>query len=146
MEDKETRENLLGPVSKQIGPNARGIIWLTQELLSYDSPGAYEINYLLDGILAPLLDPHEREDKHANNFFLGESFGRPFFVVHSVVQEPRDFGKILETLELAKTCLDENSQVYLLNASNRVDTAKALDELRKTHEQVDFQAYNSNHF
>jgi hypothetical protein len=42
-------------LSQNITPDTSGIIWLTDDPLDYKTPGVYEFNYLLDGMLRVLL-------------------------------------------------------------------------------------------
>ncbi len=126
-------------LSQLITPNTCGIVWLTDELLSYDTPGAYEVNYLLNGSLTRSLAEKDHEDKFSSNFFLSESFGKPFFVAHTVIQEKGDFKKVYEPLNVAKPFMREGSQVYILNRSKNTAHLNVLKELRAKHKNISFE-------
>ncbi|MEX0799038.1 MAG: hypothetical protein WD025_06320 [Bacteriovoracaceae bacterium] len=126
-------------LSQLINPNTSGILWFTDELLNYESPGAYEINYLLNGILTKSLAKKELEDQYSNNFFLGDNFGKPFFVAHTVIQEKADFQKVYEILELAKPFIQEKSEIYILNRSKNTANVNVLKELKSKRKNIDFK-------
>lgn len=126
-------------LSQLINPNTSGVLWLTDELLSYDSPGAYEMNYLLNGILTKSLAKKELEDQHNNNFFLGDNFGKPFFVAHTVISEKKDFQRIFETLELAKPFIQDKAEIFILNRSKNTANLNVLKELKAKYKNIDFK-------
>lgn len=129
-------------LSQHINPETRGIIWLTDELLDFNSPGAYEINYLLNGILTKSLADSNHEDKHRNNFYLGENFGKPFFVAHAVIKEKSDLNQLDDTINLATPFIQEKSQVYILNRSKNTANVNVLKELSKKYSNISFSHLN----
>jgi hypothetical protein len=129
-------------LSQYINPETRGIIWLTDELLDFNSPGAYEINYLLNGILTKSLADVDHEDKHSNNFFLGENFGHAFFVAHAVINDKEDIKNLDDTLSLAKPFIQEKNQVYILNRSKNTANINILKDLTKKYPDVSFSHLN----
>lgn len=129
-------------LSQHINPETSGIIWLTDELLDFNSPGAYEINYLLNGILTKSLANVQHEDKHTNNFFLGENFGKPFFIAHAVINQKPDLENLDNTMTLAKPFIQENSQIYILNRSKNTANINVLKELNKKYKNISFSHLN----
>ena len=56
-------------LSKHISSETSGILWLTDTVLDYKTPGVYEFNYLLDGILLKRITQNkdlEVENKKSN--------------------------------------------------------------------------------
>jgi len=129
-------------LSQLVFPETSGIIWLTDTPLAFDSPGSYEMNYLLDGILVKSLAQQENRSDEANSFFLGENFGRPFFVGHAVIAEKKDFQKAKSLLETASPFLSEGSQVYILNKSKNTANINVLKELASSRPGVNFEHLN----
>lgn len=130
--------------SQRINTDTVGILWLTDATLAYDSPGAYEINYLLDGVLTQSLaaqTPGEEAAESSSNFFLGKSFGMPFFVGHVVFKSKKDLDKILKALETAKPFIQENKQVYLLNNSEAASSQSILKDIQKKYSDVSFEIF-----
>jgi len=129
-------------LSQHINPETRGIVWLTDELLDFNSPGAYEINYLLNGILTKSLSDSNHQDKHTNNFYLGENFGNPFFVAHAVINEKDDLSQLDDTINLAKPFITDKTQVYILNRSKNTANINVLKELGKKYQNITFAHLN----
>ena len=127
-------------LSQRIGPQTAGVLWLTDEALSYDSPGAYEINYLLDGIFVQSLA--EKKTVDSSNFFLGESFGKPFFVGHTIIKDKADFKKVFKSLETAKPFIKNGCQIYILNKAKNTAHINVLKELKNKSPDVVFEHLN----
>ena len=53
-------------LSQNITPDTSGIIWLTDDPLDYKTPGVYEFNYLLDGMLIKSITKNSNEN-HQNS-------------------------------------------------------------------------------
>lgn len=126
-------------LSQLINPNTCGILWLTDEPLGYDSPGAYEVNYLLDGILTKTLEQANDSQVSPSNFFLGENFGKPFFVGQNVIKDKKDFTKVFDTLNVASPFITEGAQVYILNKSKNTANLNVLKELKSKNKHIDFE-------
>lgn len=129
-------------LSQLISPETRGIIWLTDEFLNYDSPGAYEINYLLNGAFTKTLANQEKGHESDSNFFLGDNFGKPFFVSHTKVSNKEDFNKVFKGLEVAMPFLFAGSQVFILNKSKNTSGINVLKELQKKRKDIEFDHLN----
>lgn len=129
-------------LSQLIDPDTKGIIWLTDGPLEYDTPGSYEINYLLNGTLTKSIADKEEDaaSKSAkSNFFLGDNFGRRFFVVHRALTDKSDFKGVFKQLEIARPFMQEGGQVFILNKSKNTAGLNVLKELRAKVQNVTFE-------
>lgn len=131
-------------LSQLINPDTCGILWLTDDVLTYDSPGAYEINYLLNGILTKTLANEEGAGarERGATFFLGENFGKPFFVGHTLIEEKKDFQKVFKSMETASPFFAAGSQIYILNKSKNTANLNVLKELKNKYKDVNFEHLN----
>ena len=128
-------------LSQFITPETSGIIWFTDEPLDYSSPGVYEFNYLLDGLLVRSLEENtERTNK--SNFFLGESFGIPFFIGHTVIKEKKDFQSIYDHFKISESFIKENSTIYIYNKSQNTANINVLKELKNKFNSIEFKHLN----
>lgn len=128
-------------LSQHITPSTAGIIWFTDEPLKYSSPGVYEFNYLLDGLLVKSLEENTEKPNHSN-FFLGESFGIPFFIGHCVIQEKSDFKSVHTHFKLSESFIQENSTVFIYNKSKNTANINVLKELKSTYQKLEFKHLN----
>lgn len=130
-------------LSQNITPNTSGILWLTDEDLDYKTPGVYEFNYLLDGILIKSISNKTDEHKHRkSNFFLGENFGSPLFIGHVKFANKNDLELIYEHFKVAQSFLTENSTIYIYNRSKNTANVNILKELSKKLKQYNFENLN----
>ncbi len=128
-------------LSKYINPETAGIIWLTDESLSYKSLGVYEFNYLLDGIIMKTLS-ESNDHKSKINFFLGKNFGSPLFIGHVVFQEKSDLKLIDSHLEMANTFLKDNDTIYIFNRSKNTANINIQKELNNKYKHYQFEILN----
>ncbi len=141
-------------LSQLIDPETCGIIWLTDEPLDYETPGSYEVNYLLNGILTKSLADKETEEETeeetdkekdrkakeaTSNFFLGENFGRRFFVLHCVVKSKPSFKEVFKNLGIADPFIPEGGQVFVLNKSKNTAGLNVLKELQNKRKEINFE-------
>lgn len=125
-------------LSDHITPQTAGIVWLTDEPLNYDSPGVYEFNYLLDGLLVKALDENESKAKNSN-FFLGENFGSPLFIGHLVVKNKSDIDTLDDHFKLANSFIQETSTIYIFNKSQNTANLNVLEKLTKKYQPIKFK-------
>lgn len=142
MPEKTSRPVGLELLSEQVSPQVAGIIWLTDELLDYEIPGFYEVNYLLDGILLQTLRQSPEEDRNAQNLFIGKSFGHPFFVFHSVVDDANSFKRIVKEFNVTAPLLKEHKRVYILNRSKNTANIHVLKDFAKSYSTLEFEHLN----
>lgn len=134
-------------LSKNITPETVGIIWLTDESLNYQSPGIYEFNYLLDGIVFKSLDNKlekikEENNKLKTNFFLGENFGTPLFIGHVVVEGKEDIKKMYDHIKISENFLKDDSKIYIYNRSKNTANQNILKILSEKYNQIIFENLN----
>ena len=128
-------------LSHFITPQTCGIVWLTDESLDYESPGVYEFNYLLDGLLVKAIEENA-ERSEPSNFFLGENFGSPFFIGHVVVGNKNDLDVVQSHFKLAESFIQDNSIIYIFNRSKNTANINVLKELSKKHKNIEFKNLN----
>ena len=128
-------------LSKSLKPETSGILWLTDEKLSYNSHGAYEFNYLLDGMLVKSLANEEKVDKKSH-FFLGENFGKPFFIGHVLVDNKDDIKLMYNHFELASSFLHPDAMIYIFNKSKNTANTNILKILGQKFKDYSFENLN----
>ena len=127
-------------LSQNITPETAGILWLTDDEINFESPGVYEFNYLLDGILLKSLD--QEEEKSKSNFYLSENFGETIFIGHTVVKERADLTQMHSQIVLAKPMIKENSTIYIFNKSKNTANVNLLKELSSRYKEYKFENLN----
>lgn len=128
-------------LSQYITPETAGIIWFTDGPLKYSTPGVYEFNYLLDGLLVKSMEENS-EKINSSNYFLGDSFGLPFFIGHCVIEKKSDFDLIHNHFKLSESFIKENSTVYIYNKSQNTANINVLKELKSKYKMVEFKHLN----
>lgn len=128
-------------LSNNITPNTAGILWLTDDELNYKSPGVYEFNYLLNGILIKSLDNQTINDQK-NHFFLGNNFGKPLFLGHAVIKSKEDIKNIYEHIKISENFINENSQIYIFNKSQNTANINVLKILSEKYKNIVFENLN----
>jgi hypothetical protein len=127
-------------LSQSITPDTCGIIWLSDESLNYQSPGFYEFNYLLNGILAKNLD--NLNSKSDSSLFMGESFGAPFFIGHCVISSKDKVQNMYKLFQVAKSALKDGHKIFIFNRSKNTANINVLKELSKKYNQYQFENLN----
>lgn len=131
-------------LSQNITPETSGIIWLTDEDLNFQTPGVYEFNYLLDGMLIKSITKNsEEKGNHSNsNFFLGENFGSPLFVGHLKVEQKTDIQTMYKQVDIASSLIQDGSTIYIFNRSKNTANINILKELSKKYKNYNFENLN----
>ncbi|MAX66855.1 MAG: hypothetical protein QF441_07030 [Bacteriovoracaceae bacterium] len=127
-------------LSNAITPQSSGILWLTDEKLTYKTLGVYEFNYLLDGILIKNIANTTNDSK--SNFFLGESFGNPFFIGHTIIQTKEDIANCFNHVEIAAKFIPSDSTIYIFNRAKNTAHTNILKELEKKFNVFQFKNLN----
>ena len=128
-------------LSKNLKPETSGIIWLTDEELTTNSYGLYEFNYLLDGMLVKSISSNNDKD-NKSHFFLGENFGKPFFIGHVLVENKDDIKLMYKHFDIAGSFLEENSNIYIFNKSKNTANVNILKELSQKFKKYSFENLN----
>lgn len=123
-------------LSQSISPDVRGIIWLTQDQLTFDSPAASDINHLLDGNLFNSLRANSNELKH--NFFLAKSFGQDFFVAHTCA----DKNIMTPHLPLFQNLIKETDSVIILDCGASQTQTTLIKEIKKHYPNLTVNIFN----
>ncbi len=110
--------------AKAITAQTGGIVWLTDEELSINSPGVFEFNYLLDGVILKSLN--QKNQNRNQHFFLGENFGKAIFIGHTVFKNKDDLKKINDHFNIASSMLLENSSIFIFNKSRNTANINIL--------------------
>lgn len=129
-------------LSKSITPNTTGILWLTDEPLSFKTTGVYEFNYLLNGILIESLSDSAQKNSPRQNFFLGENFDSKFFIGHLVISEKKDISSMYQLIKLADNLINEHSQIFIYNRSKNTANINILKELSQKYPAIVFENLN----
>jgi hypothetical protein len=131
-------------LSQNITPDTSGIIWLTDDPLDYKTPGVYEFNYLLDGMLIKSITKNSDENHHQNksNFFLGENFGTSLFIGHLQVIEKSDIQTMYDQINIASSIIKDQSIIYIFNRSKNTANINILKELSKKYPNYIFKNLN----
>ena len=132
----------LNDLSQNIDLNTAGILWLTDDVLTHNTPGVYEFNYLLNGILIKSLSDSTTKSEQKANFYLGESFGRPLFLGHVVIKDKQDFDKTYNHIEIASTLIQQNSQIFIFNRSKNTANINVLKNLSTRFKDFEFKNLN----
>lgn len=126
-----------------VSPSVSGIIWLTDKFLSPSLIGLYELNYLVNGLLTKSISSNEGEKNSKSNFFLAESFGNPFFVGHSVVENKKDLENMFKHIELGKPLFGEQKMhIFIYNRSKNTANYNVLKELSSKFKNITFENLN----
>ncbi|MCB9059902.1 MAG: hypothetical protein H6622_00080 [Halobacteriovoraceae bacterium] len=89
---------------KVIGPEAIGLIWITQDYLINVPEGLLQIDYLLDGQLIDYLNNKDKVNRdYKKNLFIGEQFGNPFFLGHVREENNSVASDVFEILDVTKS-------------------------------------------
>ena len=128
-------------LSNNITPHTAGILWLTDEELNYKTPGVFEFNYLLNGILIKSLE-NQTQPLQKNHFFLGDNFGKPLFIGHAVIKTKDDIKNIYEHIKISKDFINEDSQVYIFNKSQNTANLNVLKLLSEKYKNIMFENLN----
>lgn len=129
-------------LSKSITPNTTGILWLTDEPLSFKTTGVYEFNYLLNGILIESLSESSDRNAPSQNFFLGENFESKLFIGHVVIKEKKDIQIMHQLIKLAESLIHERSQIFIFNRSKNTANVNILKELSQKYPAIIFENLN----
>ncbi len=131
-------------LSKYITPQTSGIIWLTDNYLDFKSPGVYEFNYLLDGILIKSINYHKEQTQaqRKSHFFLGENFGTPLFIGHSVISKKDDIKQMYHHFDVAKPFINKDATIYIFNRSQNTAKINILKELQTKYKNYTFENLN----
>ena len=128
-------------LSSNITPNTAGILWLTDDDLNYQTPGVFEFNYLLNGVLIKSLD-NKIQSRQKNHFFLGDNFGKPLFIGHAVIKMKDDIKNLYEHIKISENFLNENSQIYIFNKSQNTANLNVLKLLSEKYRNIHFEILN----
>jgi len=128
-------------LSNNLKPDTTGIIWLTDEEINYNSHGAYEFNYLLDGMLIKSISD-ETKTKSKSHFFLGENFGNPFFIGHVLFDNKDSINIIYDHFKAASSFINENDTIYIFNKSKNTANINILKELSQKFKHLKFENLN----
>ena len=131
-------------LSTSITINTSGILWLTDENLTFSTPGVYEFNYLLDGVLVEALSTNNEKDDHLSqqNYFLGDNFESKIFIGHLVIKDKKDIKKMNDVIEISKHLLHEKSQIFIFNRSKNTANVNILKELSQKYPDILFENLN----
>lgn len=105
-----------------------GIIWLTEQALTYDTKGVYEINYLLNGLLIQSLASGLSHPE--KNLYLSENFGSSFFVLHNSGQS---LDSLYNNLSLVENTLSNNKEILLVAEKRSEDMIKIINQVSKKY-------------
>lgn len=135
--------NSIKHFSEYISPKTVGIIWLTDDKLNFKSPGVYEFNYLLDGMLVQAIDTQVKNSSfQKSNFFLGENFGKPIFVGHIQFSQKEDMKALDSHFEMASSFLEANAEIFIFNRAQNTANLNILKELSKKYKDYQFNNLN----
>jgi len=138
-------------ISHLIKSNTAGIIWLTDDFLGPQLVGMYELNYLLNALVTKSISVQLDSHQSKSNYFLGENFGNPFFVGHSVINSKDDLKNMYKHLELslplfqADTANEESQEdieIFIYNRSKNTANFNVLKELSKKYSTITFHNLN----
>lgn len=131
-------------LSKSITPKTAGILWLTDEGLNFKTPGVYEFNYLLNGVIIESLTKAKENNlpQESQNFFLSDNFESKFFIAHLVIDQKQDIKKMFELLKLAKSLLSNEPQILIFNRSKNTANVNVLKELSQKSPDIIFENLN----
>lgn len=131
-------------LSKHISSDTSGILWLTDSTLNYDTPGVFEFNYLLDGILLKRIAQNEElpPEKRKSNFFLGQNFGEPIFISHVLVEHKNDLKMSFNHLETAIPLIKNNKTIQIFNRSKNTANINVLKEFTQKYKDLNFEILN----
>ena len=131
-------------LSQYITPSTSGIIWITDEALDYKTPGVYEFNYLLDGMLIKTISQKNETESSSSksDFFMGNNFGNPLFIAHIVVTKKDDITLMHNHLNIASSLIKKDSTVYVFNRSKNTANVNILKELSAKYKQYNFENLN----
>lgn len=124
-------------ILSQINHDCLGVVWVTEKPLQ-DRPEHFkEMDYLMDGVLTKFINS-ESFASSQKNFFIGKSFGMPFYLVQleANLQKLNDEAKNLMQLSIKDQ--DERKKVVILNNSS----AKVDKELSKSFADLSFVQLN----
>jgi hypothetical protein len=127
-------------LSQSITPETAGVLWLTDEELNFESPGVYEFNYLLDGMLLKKLS--QDQEKSKSNFYLGENFGSTIFIGHTIVKDRADISQMYNQISLAQPMIKEQSTIFVFNKSKNTANINLLKELSSRYKSYNFENLN----
>lgn len=128
-------------LSSSINDNTAGILWITDHQLDLSTPGVYEFNYLLNGVLIKSLNKINLEEQN-NNFFLGESFGHPLFIGHTVFKDKKDLDQIYSHLKISDNFINDDSLIYIFNKSKNTANLNLLKVLSEKYKNIKFEILN----
>lgn len=132
-------------LSKSITTNTIGIVWLTDDNLDFSTPGVYEFNYLLDGVLLESLSENKNSDaspRHQQNYFLGDNFDSKLFIGHVVIKDKKDIKKMYDVISLSSAMVSKDSQILIFNRSKNTANVNILKELSQKYPDILFENLN----
>ena len=134
---------LIDHLSHLVKRTTSGIIWLTDDHLNSKLSGVYELNYLMNGLLTKSIAAKESNKGLKSNFFLGDNFGQPFFLGHSVIESKEDFKASFNHIELAVPLFPERElEIYIYNRSKNTANVNVLKELTNKYSSIKFENLN----
>lgn len=136
--------NSIEYLSKNISSDTSGIIWLTDTPLSYDMPGVFEFNYLLDGILLKRIAENENLplEKRKSNFFLGQNFGEVIFISHVLIENKKDLEIVYQHLVTALPLIENENKIKIFNRSKNTANTNVLKEFSNRYKELSFEHLN----
>ena len=120
---KNTRDNFERILQDALTPHYQGIIWITSQPFSSQPYPFAALNYFFDGIL--IKNPAQSSSLQQNIFF-SQSYGRPFFLAHTVIGI--DKKKLKDLFNIIKGLNREKDKVLVLEElpSDKIEQFKKL--------------------
>ena len=109
---KNTRNSFERILQDVLTPHYQGIIWITSTPFSSNPYPFAALNYFFDGILIknPAPSPSLQQ-----NIFFSQSYGRPFFLAHTVVNT--DKKKLKSLFDVIKGLKRDKDKILILEES-----------------------------
>lgn len=95
-----------------ITPEYLGIIWVTHNSLNSRPPHYDNIDYFFDGLLTKTVN---QPTDHKTAFFLGKSFGKPFFLAHFEENNPVIKQEVENTLKMAQKIKSRSKKILVIS-------------------------------
>lgn len=128
--------NTLYSITPLVKPQTSGIIWMTKNVLTRETLGVYEINYLLNGLLIQSLESGlSQQDK---NLYFSENFGNHFFIGHINASAGSTLESIYNFFDMVKDQLENHSEILFLCEEQNKESVKIFETLEKKFHDYQF--------
>ena len=106
-------EQIFQQIQSHLTPQTLGVLWLTNGQMAFENKPFVQLDYLFDGVLTKFLNDNEMANN--SSFFIGNQFGKPFFLGQSDYNDEKFESSLAGFLTLMKPKAEERQKILVIN-------------------------------